>query len=218
MLLQKVQVALVDDHAMVRQSMADMVKKFPNVEVLFQADHGKHLKEFLAKHIIPDIILLDLDMPVMDGFETAAWLHKYHPQIKVIVVTMRDDEKSIVNVMKHGVKSYLTKSSNAAVLQEAIENVVNLGYYMPADVNFKLMKGMVVEEGAPKALTDLKTHYKEFLGYVCTDLTYAEIAKKMFVSSRTLDSWRAALYKELKTNSRSGLAVYALKNGIKIPE
>jgi two-component system, NarL family, invasion response regulator UvrY len=215
MLQQKVQVALVDDHVMVRQSMADMIKRFPNVEVLFQADNGKQLIEFLKKHIIPDIILLDLDMPVMDGFEAGMWVHVHYPQIKLIIVTMRDDDNSIVRCMRFGAKSYLTKNSHASVLQEAIEKVVVEGVYMPADINLKLMNGMVIQQGEPKKVSELKPFQREFLSYVCTDLSYAEIAQKLFVSSRTLDTWRAVLYKELKTNSRAGLAVYALQNGIK---
>jgi len=210
----KIQVALADDHKLVRSSLVKLVSSFKNCSVLFDAENGEQVKEKLQNHIIPDILLLDISMPVMDGFETALWATKHYPQVKIIALSMETDERSIVKMMRNGAKGFLSKNTEPAELLKAIETIMTKNFYLPEDISWSLVKGMQNEANQPMEPKDLNDKEKEFLVLVCTELHYEQIAKKMFISVRTVDDYRAALYEKLKVKSRMGLAMYAIKNGL----
>ena len=212
--INKIQVALADDHKLVRSSIAKLVSSFKNCSVLFDAENGEQVKEKLQNHIIPDILLLDISMPVMDGFETALWATKHYPQVKIIALSMETDERSIVKMMRNGAKGFLSKNTEPAELLKAIETIMTKNFYLPEDISWSLVKGMQNEANQPMEPKDLNDKEKEFLVLVCTELHYEQIAKKMFISVRTVDDYRAALYEKLKVKSRMGLAMYAIKNGL----
>jgi len=212
--LQKIQIALADDHKLVRSSMVKLVSSFSTCSILFDAENGEQVTQQLKNHLIPDILLLDISMPIMDGFETATWVTKNYPQVKIIALTMNTDERSIVKMMRNGAKSFLSKNSEPAELRKAIETVYEKDFYLPEEISWKMVTGMQNEANRAIDPKDLSDKEREFLSWVCTELTYDEIAKKMFISGRTVDDYRATMYEKLKVHSRTGIALYAIKNGI----
>jgi DNA-binding NarL/FixJ family response regulator len=211
---QKIQVALADDHKLVRSSMARLVSSFPNCNVLFDVENGEEVMVKLQNHFIPDILLLDISMPIMDGYETCLWATKHYPQVRIIALTMNTDERSIVKMMRNGAKGFLSKNTEAAELKKAIETVVEKNFYLPEEMSIKLVTGMQNEASLPTQPSDLSEKEREFLILVCTEMHYEQIAKKMYISVRTVDDYRATLYEKLKVHSRMGMAMYAIKNGL----
>jgi len=211
----KTQVAIIDDHILLRTALARLVNGFEGYAVLFEADNGKDLRAQIMQHHIPDIVLLDVNMPEMDGFETTQWLHKNYPHIKVLVLSMLSDEKTIIKMFRLGAKGYLLKNTDHEELKKALDSVMNKNVYLSEYVSDKLVSGLHKdadkEESKPIMLNEKE---KEFLRWTCTELSYKEIAEKMFLSPRTIDDYRQTLFGKLKVHSRVGLVMYTIKNGI----
>jgi DNA-binding NarL/FixJ family response regulator len=211
----KTQVAIIDDHILLRTALARLVNGFEGYTVLFEADNGKDLRAQIMQHHIPDIVLLDVNMPEMNGFETTQWLHKNYPHIKVLVLSMLSDEKTIIKMFRLGAKGYLLKNTDHEELKKALDSVMNKNVYLSEYVSDKLVSGLHKdadkEETKPVMLNDKE---KEFLRWTCTELSYKEIAEKMFLSPRTIDDYRQTLFGKLKVHSRVGLVMYTIKNGM----
>lgn len=207
-------VVLVDDHAMLRSGLAGLVRDI-GYDVLFEADNGKDFQEKLDKENLPDIVLLDINMKVMDGYETAAWLRKTHPLIKVLALSMYDDENAILKMLRNGARGYILKDNEPAELRAALDAVVHKGYYYSELVTGKLIHSINKEgdevAGNTSKLNDRET---EFLRLACSELTYKEIAAQMNLSPRTIDGYRDSLFEKLNIKTRTGLAIYAIKNGL----
>lgn len=209
-------IVLVDDHSLLRIGLAQLVESFGNI-ILFEADNGQEFMEKLDKNNLPDIVLMDINMPEMDGYETAQWLKTNHPGIKVLALSMYDNETSIIRMLKCGARGYILKDSEPAELKAAIHALEDKGFYYSDLVSGKLMHAinkMEDESGDLKNLVPLNDRETEFLKYSCTELTYKEIADKMFVSPRTIDGYRDALFEKLHLKTRVGLVMYAIRNGI----
>lgn len=209
-------IVLVDDHSLLRMGLASMVESQGNT-VLFEADNGKEFQEKLDAENLPHLVLMDINMPEMDGFETTQWLKQNHPQVHVLALSMYDNETSIIRMLKCGAKGYILKDSEPAELKEAIHAIMTKGFYYSDLVSGKLMHAinkMDDETDDLKSLVPLNDRETTFLKYTCTELTYKEIADKMFVSHRTIDGYRDALFEKLKLKTRVGLVMYAIKNGI----
>lgn len=209
-------IVLTDDHSLLRSGLASLVQSLGHT-VLFEADNGKDLMAKLDTKQLPDIVLLDINMPEMDGYETAQWLKINHPTIKVLALSMYDNETSIIRMLKCGARGYILKDSEPAELKAAIHALEEKGFYYSDLVSGKLMHAinkMEDESGDLKNLVPLNDRETEFLKYSCTELTYKEIADKMFVSPRTIDGYRDALFEKLHLKTRVGLVMYAIKNGI----
>ncbi len=209
-------IVLVDDHSLLRNGLAELVKSLGHT-VLFEADNGKDFTEKLNPKLLPDVVLLDINMPEMDGFETAQWLKENHPDVNVLALSMYDNETSIIRMLKCGAKGYILKDSEPAELRAAIEALVDKGFYYSDLVSGKLMHAInkLDDDGdGLKSLVPLNDRETDFLKYTCTELTYKEIAEKMFVSPRTIDGYRDALFDKLNAKTRVGLVMYAIKNGI----
>lgn len=209
--------ALVDDHVLLRNGLAGVVKTFGDYEVLFEANNGKHFIEQLEEHELPEIILLDINMPEMDGFETATWLKKMHPQVKVLALSMYDNENAIIRMFKAGAKGYILKDCDPQELRTALDSVVRKGYYYSETVTGRLIhtiNQLDEEESNIKQLVQLNEREIEFLKLACTEMTYKEIADKMFLSPRTIDGYRDSLFEKLNAKTRVGLVMYAIRNGI----
>jgi len=207
-------VALADDHQLVRSAMARLVASFASCTILFEAENGEEVQEKLKNHIIPDVLLLDISMPVLDGFDTTIWMTKHYPQVRIIALTMNTDERSIVKMMRNGAKGFLSKNTEPPELLRAIETVVVKGFYLPEEISWKFVQGIQSEANLPADPSSLNEKEKEFLTLICTEMSYDHIAKKMCIGLRTADDYRATLYEKLKVHSRMGLALYAIKNGI----
>lgn len=207
-------VVLVDDHAMLRSGLAGLVKDL-GYDVLFEADNGKDFQEKLDKENLPDIVLLDINMKIMDGYETAAWLRKTHPLIKVLALSMYDDENAILKMLRNGARGYILKDNEPAELRAALDAVVHKGYYYSELVTGKLIHSINKEGDEASGLsTKLNDRETEFLRLACSELTYKEIAAQMHLSPRTIDGYRDSLFEKLNIKTRTGLAIYAIKNGV----
>jgi len=209
-------IVLTDDHVLLRNGLAGLLKSLGHT-VLFEADNGKDLIEKLNPAALPDIVMLDINMPEMDGYETARWLKKNHPDVKILVLSMYDNENAIINMLKCGASGYILKDSDPALLKAALHDLVNKGFFYSDLVSGKLIHAInqIDDDGNHvKKLNSLNEREKDFLKYTCTEMTYKEIAEKMFVSPSTIDGYRDALFEKLNVKTRVGLAIYSIKNGL----
>jgi two-component system invasion response regulator UvrY len=216
----RTKVCIVDDHVLLRNGLASLMKNFTDYSVLFEASNGKDLIAQIREGKLPDIVLLDINMPVMDGFETSLWLKQHHPDIKILALSMYDDDQAIIRMLQNGAKGYILKDSEALDLKNALDSVRNKGYYYSEMVTGKLIHAVhkAADEGKKTvAAIALSERDIDFLKLVCTEMTYKEIAEKMLLSPRTIDGYRDSLFSKLGVRTRVGLAVYAIRQGIYRP-
>jgi DNA-binding NarL/FixJ family response regulator len=211
-------IAMADDHAMLRQGLASMIEAFGDYKVVLQAGNGKELIAMIDKNALPDIALLDISMPEMNGYDTAVYLQQHFPSIKMLAVSMMDNENAIIRMIKNGARGYVLKDAEPAELRQALYNVHTKGYHYSELVTSKLIFNMNRQglDGGPLSANNSTFSARELdlLKYVCTELTYKEIADKMHVSPRTIDGYRDGLFEKLGVKTRIGLAMYAVKKGI----
>ena len=219
MITPPLKIALVDDHRLFRKGLISLIQVVnKNVDIVFEADNGNDLQQKITKENQPDIILMDINMPGMNGFDSVLWLAGQYPLVKVLVVSMIDNEESIVRMLKLGVKGYLSKDVEPKELGEALLSVTNKGYYYTDFITGKLIHSLHIQNDVANneisVLKLLNDREREFLRFACTELTYNEIAAKMYLSPKTIDGYRANLFEKLAVKSRVGLALYAVKNGL----
>lgn len=212
----KTKVILADDHVLLRDALANLIQSFDDFHVISSVNNGHELIRTLGEGLRPDIILLDLNMPVLDGFETAKWIHENYPDIQILILTMYDSEIALIRLLQVGVKGFLKKDTHPNELRDALKSVANNGFYYSHDTTGKLaglfQRNQDNQQFLEKAM--LSENEMEFLRHASTDLTYKEIASKMNLSPRAIDSYRDTLFDKLDVKSRVGLAIYAVKNGI----
>ena len=131
MVNKKIKVAIADDHTLLRKALSNLISSYENYTVLFEAENGMDVKAKITMHAVPDIILLDVNMPGMDGFETVQWLHKNYPYIKVLALSMFSDEKIIIRMLRLGAKGYVLKNIDPEELKNALESVMKKDFYLP---------------------------------------------------------------------------------------
>lgn len=210
--------AVVDDHRLFRKgliTLIDMVSK--DCAILFEADNGLDLQQKLDNDNLPDIVLMDVNMPGMDGFESVQWLRANFPSIKVLVVSMIEKEDTIVRMLKLGVKGYLCKDVEPRELSEALHVVANKGFYYTDFLTRKLVHSLQHDDVERKRIPPaemINDRERQFIQLSCSELTYKEIADKMYLSPKTIDGYRNTLFEKLNVKSRVGLVIYAIKNGI----
>lgn len=208
----KTTIAIVDDHELMAKALSGLVQKYEEYEVIYEANNGKELLNRIKLNMVPDIVLLDISMPEMDGFETALWLKNNYPEIKVIALSMNDKEESIVGMLRNGARGYLLKGCKPFELKQALDAVVQKGFYYTEFVTGQLIKSLNPETlHNPQDALRLNDREKEFIKWSCSDLTYAEIADKMFVSPRTVDGYRESVFQKLNVKSRQTLAMEAVR-------
>lgn len=213
----KAKIALADDHVLLRNGLANLLRDL-EYEVVFEADNGEEFLGKLQVNSLPDVVLMDINMPKMDGYDTAQWLKKNYPDIKVLALSMYDDENAIIRMLKCGAKGYILKDSDPAELKLAINALLTKGFYHSELVTGKLIHTInhldEPEHSSVKNVLGLNEREIEFLKLVCTEMTYKEIAEQMCLSPRTIDGYRDSLFEKLNLKSRVGLVVFAIKNGI----
>jgi len=207
---------MADDHVLLRNALSALIDSFGDCKVILQCSNGKELTERISRGEIPDVVLLDLNMPEMNGFETAAWLQQHFPQVNVLMLTMYDSELSMIRLLQHGVKGFLKKDINPSELKFAIHSVVQSGYYYSNHSTGKLVNLFRNNPDSSLSLQKamLSDNELEFLKLACSDLTYKEIAQKMKLNPRSVDTLRDQLFIKLDVKSRVGLAMVAIKHGI----
>jgi two-component system, NarL family, invasion response regulator UvrY len=209
-------IALVDDHALLRNGLSSLIKNLGHT-VLLEAYNGKDFISKLNTNLLPDVVLMDINMPEMDGYETTQWIKENHPEITVMALSMYDTEGAILRMIKCGAKGYILKDSEPAELHQALESLFTKGYYYSDLVNEKIvdvLNSMDGNSAVIKSLIELSEKESEFLKYTCTELTYKEIAEKMHMSPRTIENYRDTLFERLNIRSRIGLAMFAVRNGL----
>jgi DNA-binding NarL/FixJ family response regulator len=215
--LQKVKLALVDDHTLFRKGLISLIEMIGNnYQILFEADNGLELQKKIDPKNQPDIILMDVNMPGMDGFEAVHWLNRTMPDIKILVVSMINEEESIIRMLKLGVKGYLSKDVEPGELKNAITAVYSKGFYYTDFITGKLVHSLQQfnDNNASELLLRLNDREKKFMQLACSELTYNQIAAEMFLSPKTIDGYRNVLFEKLHVKSRVGLALYAIKHGL----
>jgi len=212
----KYKIAIADDHLLIAKAISSIVESFDGFEVLYEVENGMALQEkFKQNANIPDIVLLDISMPVMDGFATAAWLKEEHPQILVMALSVQDDDESLIKMIRAGARGYLHKNVHPADLEKALQTLVTKGMYYPDWATSRVFLKLAADENSNSVSNiNITEREKEFLQYSCTELTYKEIGEKMFCSPRTVESYRDALFEKLSIKTRVALALFAVKTGI----
>ncbi len=212
----KYKVILADDHVLLRDALANLINTFDEFRIIATAGNGKELIKAIADGYKPDMILLDLNMPAMDGFETAKWLQQNHPEINILILTMYDSEIALIRLLQNGVKGFLKKDIHPDELKKALIAVAENGYYYAHNTTGKLASLFQKSQDKHASIDRIILSDKEidFLRLASTDLTYKEIAVQLKITPRAIDGYRDSLFEKLDVKSRVGLAIYAVKNGI----
>jgi DNA-binding NarL/FixJ family response regulator len=208
MLKEPIQIALVDDHKLFRSGMAALVTNFKRYNILFEAANGQELLNTINSGTVPDIILLDISMPVMDGVEAAQILRAKYPNVRIIILSMFEDADKVLLMVKMGVKGYLLKDSEPHEVEDALLKVSQGELYYPEFVT----RHLITNFNSKLENVKLNPREIEFLRLTGTELTYKEIAETMNISVRTVDSYRDQLFEKLQIKSRVGLVLYSIKN------
>ena len=214
--MEKIKIAIAEDHVLFRIAVAELINKFDSCTVISHSNNGAELIQSIGKGFIPDIVILDLNMQEMTGIETARWLKKHHPNIGILVLTMYDSELSYIQILQIGVKGVLKKDVHPNELKIAIETISRKGYYYSNHTAVKLFALFEEDRRGNRGLSNaiLSSVEMEFLKLVCSDMTYKEVAQKMKLNPRAIDTLRDQLFTKLDVKSRVGLAIIALNHGL----
>lgn len=211
--MKKISLGMVDDHKLFLHSLAAMLANFNEFDILVEAANGKDLQEKLrSKKQLPDIMLIDVNMPVMDGIATAKWLNEEYPAIKLVALTMNDNDKTIIDMLRAGCCAYMLKDTAPEELCRALQEIHTKGYFNGDHANINFRRLLLAE----KEHQELKLSEPEmsFLKLICSDLTYKQIAAQLHMSERNAESYRNNLFQKFNVQSRVGLAMEAIKKGI----
>ena len=222
-------VAVIDDHKLFRDGIVELIGTFPGFSVVLEADNGSDFIGQLSAERLPDIALLDVNMKVMDGFETAQWVRQTYPDIKLLVISMYENENAVIRMLKYGARGYVLKDIRKQELEQALNSLVSKGYYYTEMITGKLIHAMNPSvagsgcgagsgtgsgAGLPLDPAALSGREINFLKLVCTELSYKEIANAMCLSIHTIDGYRDALFAKLEIKNRIGLVLFAIRNKI----
>ena len=207
-------IALIDDHKIFCDSLAGLINDFEGFSVCWSVQNGSKAIELLESgKNLPDIILLDIVMPTMSGLEVAKWLFENEKEIKVLALTMEEDDNTVIQMLQYGVKGYLLKNISSEELHTALQQMVKYGYYYTPIISSNIHKHIekkIINRNVP----EMSEREKELLDYLCTDLSYAEISKKIFLSESTVDTYRARLFEKFEVKNRIGLILEASHLGL----
>ncbi len=214
--METIKLGLIDDHNLFREGIKSLLNKMSNITLVLEAVSGKDL---LAKlnNVVPDVILLDLEMEDMNGVDTTVKLQELYPNLKIIILTMHKEERMISYLMEVGANGYLLKDTNQQELEEAIVSVHEKGFYFNPFVSEALLKGLKHKTNKPPAIGKdyyLTTRELEVLELITKEFTTTEIAEELFLSSRTIEGHRKNLMEKLGVKNTAGLIMKAVKEKI----
>ncbi|MGZ5192941.1 MAG: response regulator [Kaistella sp.] len=213
--MELVKVAIVDDHKLVSKALENMISLNPHFQVIMNCFNGQDFIDELHKiKTHPDVVLMDINMPIKNGIDTTTEISRDFPNLKVIALTMEDNESTIIKMLKAGAKGYLLKDMSPDILFNAINIVHEKGIFYTDLVTQSLLK-IKTEEKFMNELNDtLKDRELEFIKLACSELTYREIADQMFVSPRTIDGYRDSVFLKLNVKTRVGIVLFAIKHNL----
>ncbi|MDN3550987.1 response regulator transcription factor [Mucilaginibacter aquaedulcis] len=210
-----IKLGIIDDHKIFRNGLKATLEDCENLDLILEASNGKELVGLLADKL-PDVLLMDIKMPEMDGIQTATYVHQHYKHIKILALSMFNEDKYIVDMMKAGASGYLLKNAEPEEIIEAISTVYHKGFYFNEHLSITLIKQLVVNDHADQAnnKADLNEREIEVLKLVCQECSNQEIADKIFLSVRTVEGYRARLFEKTNSKNLVGLVIYAIKRGI----
>ena len=213
-----IKVAIADDHKIFRKGVILSLRQYNNIKFIFEAENGDELIHAVTDAIEkPDVILMDLKMPVKDGIETTKYINKNFPAIRVIILTMYEDERFVGHLMDSGANGYLLKSTDPTEIKKAISDVMRTGFYLNNFVNKVLIKKNYAKQKFNPNLNSeavVSEREKEVLNLVCMEYTAQEIAQKMDISARTVEAIKDRLMERFGVKNSVGLVFYAMKNSL----
>lgn len=210
--VKKNKIIIVDDHLLFSQSLKFLIESFDEFEVIHSFENGKKFITFVQENddLDVDLILMDVNMPIMDGLAAMKWLKTNKYDFKTIALSVNDDENVIIKMIKNGAKGYLLKDTSPQIFHEALNAVIDTGYFFT-----EVVSGILVNKiGGENKKLDFKDKEIEFIKLACTEKTYKEIAIEMCLSPKTVDGYREDIFNKLKIKTRIGLVLYAIKNKI----
>ncbi|MEM9022957.1 MAG: response regulator transcription factor [Bacteroidota bacterium] len=208
---------IADDHALFRRGLASMIAECSDIQLVSEAENGANLIDQLesdSEH--PDVILMDLKMPEMDGIEATKYIRNYFPNIKVIVLSMYDDEKFIIHLIEQGAHGYLLKDAEPEEVQRAIRAAMRNGYYFNDHISKVMLKGLIKKNKVKPSFSKnvkLTGRQVEVLKMICKEMTNQQIAKRLCLSVRTVEGYRNSLLEKTNAKNTAGLVMFAVKNG-----
>lgn len=212
--MSEIKVAIADDHKLFRKGVIISLRHYSNIKFVLEAENGQELLNGIEEYK-PDVILMDLRMPVKDGIETTKYISQHYPDIAVLVLTMHEDERFVVHLMENGANGYLLKSTDPAEIKKAITDVVDKGYYLNNFVNRILIKKTQNKNRVAPSLkkeVEISDKEKEVITYICLEFTSVEIGEKMGISARTVESIKERLMERFGLKNTAGLVFFAVKN------
>lgn len=214
---QQIKIGIVDDHNLFRKGLIKLIHAINDKRyfILFEAENGNDLISRLDRKALPDIVIMDIDMPEMGGYEAVKWLQDHYPDIAILVISMVDTEEAIVRMIKLGVKGYLSKDIETEDLAAALKSIANKKFHYTDFISGKLIHSVKNEEEADpeeKLALKLTEREREFIAYACSEMTYDEIADKMYISPKTVDNYRESVFKKINVKTRVTLALFAVKH------
>lgn len=217
MMENKIKIFLADDEELFRKGIVFLLQREENIEILFEASNGSDLVEKLkTTDILPDIILMDLKMPLLNGVEATKIIHKDFPQIRIIALTSYNTKSFIANMIDVGAASYLVKSSSPKDMLKTINEVAEKGFYYNETV-MEVIHQDILSKNTSRTLLDedfLTLREKEVLELICKQHSSTEIADMMNVSTRTVDGHRNSLLQKTNSKNMAGLVIFAIQNKI----
>ena len=206
----KIYLGIADDHQLFLRSLSTLIGTFTGFEVILEGLNGTELlRKLEVCKLQPDVVLLDVSMPSMDGIHTAKIISEKYPQIRLAALSQKDDDNTIISMIKAGCCAYLLKDINDTELEKALSEIYYKGYYNADSYNINYRR--LVTRSEKEAALELNNRERHFLQLACSDLTYKQIAAQMHLSERTIDGYRDSIFSKFNVQSRVGMALEAIK-------
>ncbi len=209
--MKKIKIALVDDHALFRNGLKILLDSNPDMKVVLEATNGKDFIENIESHL-PDVVLMDISMPVMDGIEATELVNGKYPEVKVIALSMFGEEEYYYKMINAGVKGFLLKNSEINEVIEAIKQVQLGNSYFSQELLYNVIKNFKPHKEPVDEAAALSKRELQVLEEICKGLSNQEIADNLFISKRTVDKHRANLLSKTNSKNTANLIMYAIKN------
>lgn len=210
----EIRVAIADDHKIFRKGVILSLRHYPNIKFVLEAENGEELLNNIQE-AAPDVVLMDLRMPIKDGIEATKYINKHYPKIAVLILTMHEEDKFVNHLMENGANGYLLKTTDPQEIKKAITEVAAKGYYLNNFVNRILLKRAHIKSKSIGSLTnniEVNDKEKDVLRYICMEFTSQEIGDKMDISARTVESIKERLMERFGVKNTAGLVFFAVKN------